>query len=74
MRLHLSARDAAATILRTYPKCGFDEAELANEVMISAASAGVAVQIGKATSEVMDCRRLAKPGPIQNSSDRVEVL
>ena len=43
----ISAPDTAATILKTYPGCGFDEAEIANEVMLRAAQAGVGVQIGR---------------------------
>ena len=45
----LSAPDTAATILKTYPRCGFDEAELANEVMLKAAQAGIGVQFGRPT-------------------------
>lgn len=46
----LSASDTAATILKTYPRCGFNEAEIANEVILKAARAGVAVEIGRQRS------------------------
>jgi hypothetical protein len=55
----LSSSDTAAAILKTYPKCGFDEAEIANEVMLKAAQAGVAVQIGKS----------ARPSELQLDDD-----
>lgn len=65
----LSAADAAATILNTYPKCGFCEAELANEVMLIAAQAGVGVQIGR-TAEPPDLQ-LPKAG---SHTDCIEAL
>lgn len=43
----LSAPVHAAKILRTYPTCGLTVHELADLVMIAAAKAGVAVEIGE---------------------------
>ena len=42
----LSASRAAAEILQTYPTCALSAPQLADEIMIVAASAGVAVEIG----------------------------
>ncbi len=44
----LSAPEAAAKILRTYPGCGLNEHALADEVMLVAADAGVGVEFGSA--------------------------
>src|SRR4051812_7315801 len=46
----LSAPACAAEIMKTYPRCGLDEAELANEVMMAAAYAGVPVEFGRQRS------------------------
>ena len=43
----LSASKCAAEIVKTYPRCGLDEADLANEVMMAAARGGVPVEIGE---------------------------
>ena len=43
----VSAPEAAALVLATYPRCGLDEADVANEVMMAAAREGVAVEIGR---------------------------
>jgi hypothetical protein len=43
----LSACACAAEIVKVYPRCGLDEADLANDVMMAAARAGVPVEIGK---------------------------
>lgn len=43
----ISAHEAAAMILQTYPGCGISEAELADNVMMAAAGAGVVVEIGQ---------------------------
>jgi hypothetical protein len=42
----LRAFEAANTINRTYPNCGFTEREIADQVIAAAARAGVAVEIG----------------------------
>ena len=44
----LSASECAAEIIRTYPNCDMPERELVNEIIVAAAKAGVAVQIGAA--------------------------
>lgn len=59
----VSASDTAATILRTYPSCGFDEAEIADEVMLKAAHAGVAVEIGQPARQIEDLQLLQTPRP-----------
>jgi hypothetical protein len=61
---YLSASDCAAEILRTYPNCGIPEDELADEILIAAAKAGVAVEIGRvrrprAQARTMSARRVA---------------
>jgi hypothetical protein len=43
----LSACACAAEIVKVYPRCSLDESDLANEVMMAAARAGVPVEIGK---------------------------
>ena len=45
-RRTLSAPDAAADILTTYPKCGLAAERIADVVMMAAAKAGVAVELG----------------------------
>jgi hypothetical protein len=50
----LSAADCAREILRLYP--GFDETEVAEKVILSAAAAGIAVEIGE-TGEDDEIRR-----------------
>ncbi len=42
----LSASECAARILRTYPGCGLRETQIADRVMMAAAGAGIAVEIG----------------------------
>ena len=42
----LSAPEIAARILETYPNCGLEKEAVANQVMMVAARAGVAVEIG----------------------------
>jgi hypothetical protein len=42
----LSAPDAAAELLKTYPKCELSEERIADVVMMAAAKAGVAVELG----------------------------
>jgi hypothetical protein len=44
----LSASECAARILATYPNCGLREREIADQVMMAAAHAGIAVEIGRA--------------------------
>jgi hypothetical protein len=58
----LSACACAAEIVKTYPRCGLDEADLANEVMMAAARAGVPVEIGK-----------SRPGPRMDDPPKVVV-
>jgi hypothetical protein len=57
--------------LKTYPKCGFDEVEIANEVMLKAAQAGVGVQIGRPAKPFTDLQHRGKDG---THSDRIETL
>ena len=42
----ISASGAAAAILKTYPNCGLDEATVGNQIIMAAAAAGLAVEIG----------------------------
>lgn len=42
----VSSASVAAQVIGTYPNCGLTEAQIADEVMIAAARAGVAVEIG----------------------------
>lgn len=42
----LSAAAVAAQVSRTYPNCGLTEEEIADQVMMAAAKAGVVVEIG----------------------------
>ena len=42
----LSAPATAATILRSYPHCGMTERLIADRIMLAAADAGVAVELG----------------------------
>ena len=42
----ISAQSSAAEVLRVYAGCGLTEREIADEIMIAAAKAGVAVEIG----------------------------
>jgi len=55
----LSAPAVAAAILRTYPHCGMTERLIADRIMLAAADAGVAVELGapkgKAASESARC-------------------
>jgi len=46
-RATISAPDAAARIGRTHPNSGLSEREIAGEIMIAAARAGVSVEIGQ---------------------------
>lgn len=62
----ISAADTAAMILRTYPTCGFAESDIADEVMITAGHAGVAVEIGRQPSfrskpTLIKCKALTGP-------------
>lgn len=43
----ISTSRCAAQIDRAYGRCGLSEADIANQVIMAAASAGVAVEIGK---------------------------
>jgi len=43
----LSAPSCAAEIAATYSRCGLEEADLANEIMMAAAAAGVPVEFGR---------------------------
>jgi len=43
----ISADSAAKEILSTYPNCGISEVEIADQVKIAAAGAGVAVKVGQ---------------------------
>jgi hypothetical protein len=45
-RLIISAADCAAEIVRTYPACTLNQAELINEIALAAAKAGLAVDLG----------------------------
>ena len=47
----LSAPDAAADILNIYPRCGVAAEAIANAVMMAAAKAGVAVELGRPVNE-----------------------
>jgi hypothetical protein len=47
----LSAPATAATILRSYPHCGMTERLIADRIMLAAADAGVAVELGAAKRE-----------------------
>ena len=49
----LSAPETAAEVLRIYPNCGLAEEAIADEVMMAAAKAGVAVEIGNSRSKPM---------------------
>ena len=42
----LSAEQATAQVLTTYPRCGIDKRALANEVVLTAAAAGLAIELG----------------------------
>jgi hypothetical protein len=42
----LSAPEAAAQIIRLYPKCGLDANALADQIMMIAADVGLAVEFG----------------------------
>ena len=44
----LAAQQEAAEVLRQYPNCGLTQAAVGDMVMMAAASAGVAVEIGSA--------------------------
>ena len=44
---YISASACAAEVLKTYPNCLTSEGELADEITMAAAKAGVAVQIGR---------------------------
>ena len=44
----LSAAAVAAQVSRTYLNCGLTEEEIADQVMMTAAKAGIAVEFGKA--------------------------
>jgi hypothetical protein len=68
----LSASDTAASILQIYPKCGFDEAEIANEVMLRAANAGIGVLIGR-QAKGLDPSQVP-PSLRRSRSDRLETL
>lgn len=45
----VSASDCADRILETYPTCGLSKRQLADEVMVAAAKAGVPVEFGSST-------------------------
>jgi len=42
----LSAEKATTEVLTRYPRCGIDQRALANEIVLSAAAAGLAVELG----------------------------
>jgi hypothetical protein len=44
----LSTAECASHITRAYPNCGVEEREIADQILITAAKAGVAVEFGKA--------------------------
>jgi hypothetical protein len=46
-RTSLSASAAAAEILDLHPRCGLNERQLADQVMMAAASANVPVEVGR---------------------------
>ena len=50
-RRTLSAPDAAAEILETNPRCGLSAERIADAVMMAAAKAGVAVELGRPDKE-----------------------
>jgi hypothetical protein len=70
----VSATETAATILKTYPTCGLDEEEIANEVMLLAAEAGVGVQIGRPAKPdgFEEASIKLAPIPIVNATQRVD--
>ena len=43
----ISASSSAAWVIRIYPDCGLSEREVAEEIIMAAARAGVAVEMGK---------------------------
>lgn len=50
-RRMLSAPEAAADILSIYPRCGLAAETIADAVMMAAAKAGVAVELGRPVNE-----------------------
>jgi hypothetical protein len=50
-RRTLSAPHAAADILKTYPKCGLPAERVADAVMMAAAKAAIAVELGRPDKE-----------------------
>jgi hypothetical protein len=42
----LSADQATAEVLTTYPRCGIEKRALANEIVLTAAAAGLAIELG----------------------------
>lgn len=66
----LSTAICAARILRAYPGCALSERELANEIMMFAASAGVPVEFGRQAS-LMGMRSSAAKGCQCDSSGSV---
>ena len=50
----ISVSESAAWVSRVYPNCGLTERELADQIILAAAKAGVAVEIGK--PEIGDLR------------------
>ena len=43
----ISASASAAWVIRIYPDCGLSEREIAEEIILAAAKAGVAVEMGR---------------------------
>ena len=58
-RQTLSASDCAADVLKIYPRCGFAPERIANGIMMAAAKAGVAVELGQPYEEPDGRGRLA---------------
>ena len=59
----LSAPATAAAVLRTYPHCGMTERLIADRIMLAAADAGVAVELGAPKRESQRSTVLvAEPG------------
>jgi hypothetical protein len=59
-RTCLSADECAAEILHLYPRCGFEQRDIANRVMMAAAAARVPVEIG-ARARLLEGRPAVQP-------------
>ena len=49
-RLHMSTAECVARVMAVYPKCGFAERDIADEVMMAASAAGIAVEMNWAAN------------------------